>query len=229
MSQPPKAIVPALKDGEETIIEGQRFWRPVTPPGEVPRDRCIHEAGHTLASWWTGKGIARVQVTAIGEDGLNFTEAAHCYIEGEGKRSVEKFCKRHTRQELNDRVTRELIQIMAGPMAEAKHKGYGFAWQALAMDPGYRQWREGDPPSDLHAWTGMSLLPKPKDRARVANAAVGVCAHMLAFYWPKIEAIADALQSRRSLTGAEVLEVIGEDPRGPLCKMKLAAVELTAQ
>ncbi|HJP97427.1 MAG TPA: hypothetical protein VJ862_02585 [Rhodanobacteraceae bacterium] len=214
-------------EGRSIEHSGRRFWREVTSAGQVPRDVATHEAGHAIAAWWTGKGIAKIVVRPVGEPGLNFTEAERCYIEGHDEASVAAFRKRLTRKQLNDRVFRELVQCMAGPMAEAKLKGYGFAWQAMAMDPGYRHWREGDPPSDLHAWKATADLPKPKDKARVANGSIAVCAHLLAFYWEHVETLATALQERHALTGADVLTVTGEAPRGPLCALTLGATTLT--
>jgi len=215
-----------VASGESVTRGERRFFRQVTPTGQVPRDVCIHEAGHALASWWTGKGIARVTVHPVGEEGLNFTECEHSYIEGSDAAAVAAFCKSITRKQLNDRVLRELVQCMAGPMAEAKLKGYGFSWQAMAMDPGYRKWTEGDPPSDLHAWTALAQLPKPKDRQRVANGSAPICANMLAFYWPQVEASAEALRARHSMTGAELLAVIGEAPKEPLCALRLGTAVL---
>ncbi|TAN06302.1 MAG: hypothetical protein EPN38_08580 [Rhodanobacteraceae bacterium] len=216
-----------MKPGEARMVDGRKFYRVVTPAGQVPRDAAVHEAGHTIGAWWTGKGITQVVLCPAGESGLSFTECERSYIEGSDAQSVAAFCKKLARKELNERVTRELVQCMAGPMAEAKLKGYGFAWQAMAMDPGYREWREGDPPSDLHAWTATSHLPKPKDRARVANASIGVCANMLAFYWEHVETLAAALQQRHTLSGADVLAVIGEAPREPLCKLTMGGAMLT--
>jgi hypothetical protein len=218
--------VPALKDGEESNLDGRRFWRPVTVAGEVPRDVAVHEAGHAIAAWWTGKGLVQVHAGETGEGG--FTESARCYIEGTDETSVNAFCKALTRKQLNDCVLRELVQAMAGPMAEARLKGYGLSWQAMLFDPGYREWQAGDPPSDLHAWSATSLLPKPKDRPRVANGSVSLCAAMLALYWPQVETLADALQVHRTLTGEQVLEVIGQMERAALCPLTLGQVEITA-
>jgi hypothetical protein len=213
--------LPTLKHGDDVTIDGRRFWRPLPVPGQIPRDMAIHEAGHAIAAWWCGQGIARVHV---GADGA-FTENGGSYLEGTDETAVRAFCKALTRKQLNDRVLRELVFAMAGPMAEARLKGYGLAWQALAMDPGYRQWQEGDPPSDLHCWTAASLLPKPKDRQRVANGSITIAGVVLAFYWPQVEALADALQERRSLTGGDVLDVIGQVLRPRLSPLLLGSME----
>jgi len=216
--------LPALNPGDDLMVKGRRFWRPVPIPGQVPRDMAIHEAGHAIAAWWCGQGVECVHT---GDDG-GFTTNAGAYIEGDDETAVRAFCKGLTRKQLNDRVLRELVFAMAGPMAEARLKGYGLAWQVMAMDPGYWQWQEGEPPSDLHCWVALSRLPKPKDCKRVANGSVSVTAAVLALYWPQVEALADALQERRTLTGAEVLEVIGEQHRERLAPLSLGKAEVTA-
>ncbi|HET7269381.1 MAG TPA: hypothetical protein VFJ15_14885 [Oleiagrimonas sp.] len=204
------AELPALQPGDEVTVNGRRYWQPVAVPGQIPRAVAIHEAGHTVASWWVGKELVRTHVTP---EGAGSYTTAQRLIEGDDEAAVTAFCKSKTRKELNDLVLRELVQTMAGPMAEAREKGWGLAWQAIA-EPGQRMQDEGEPPTDLQAWVTLSLLPKPKDRKRVANRSVQVAEAFLAFYWPQVEALADALQEHGELTGAEVLGVIGKPARG---------------
>ncbi|HEX7338889.1 MAG TPA: hypothetical protein VF271_03040 [Rhodanobacteraceae bacterium] len=204
------AELPALQPGDEVTVNGRRYWQPVAVPGQIPRAVAIHEAGHTVASWWVGKELVRTHVTP---EGAGSYTTAQRLIEGDDEAAVTAFCKSKTRKELNDLVLRELVQTMAGPMAEAREKGWGLAWQAIA-EPGQRMQDEGEPPTDLQAWVTLSLLPKPKDRKRVANRSVQVAEAFLAFYWPQVEALADALQEHGELTGADVLGVIGKPARG---------------
>lgn len=234
----------ALKPGEQVISQGRRFYRPMPVPGQVPRDVAIHEAGHAVAAWWTGHGIKSVHArerdrhdNAVGapiitSDGIahavspGLTESGGRYIEGADEREQHAFCKRLTRRQLNDVVIRTQVLAMAGPMAEGLLKGYGLTHETMTTDPGYRLWQEGDPPSDLHTWLAASYLPKPKDRRRVASGSVKLTAAMLALHWPKVLAVADALQERRSLTGTEVLEVIGQEARPRHCSLNVTGLDL---
>ncbi|HEX7338738.1 MAG TPA: hypothetical protein VF271_02270 [Rhodanobacteraceae bacterium] len=206
-----------LQPGQSIEINGRRYWQPERVPGQVPLDRCIHEAGHAIAAWWCGAGVKRVHVDDVG---LSVTEAATAYMPAQP--DARKTWRRgQPSKRLDDIALREMIYAAAGPMAEGRLKGLGLDWRVMALDPGYQLWKPGDPPSDLHAWQAASLIPHRAHRQRVAAQAMMMAALVLSFYWPAVEALASALQERRTLTGAEVLAVIGEQKRQRYCALTL--------
>ena len=220
--------LPAIAPGSERYIRGVRFYVPPIVPGEVQRDVAIHESGHAIAAWWTGAGLLGVHagehdgnghaaVAITDSHGKRHHDAAGItdyrpYIEGTDERSAARYVKHQTRAQRNELVLREIVHLIAGPMAEAFHKGYSFTPLALKMQSAR---------SDMQATVIVSALLKPDDRQRVGSQAVALTSGMLAAHWSKVELLADALQARRTLTGAEAMEVIGSNPRSRLCPLSL--------
>lgn len=166
---------------------------------------AIHEAGHAVAHWWNGQPINYVVAFEVptvvpgvphrvlgGIEAPSFTESAPTDC-----------------AELPELVERDLLLLLAGPAAEAKHSRYSL--DCVLSAGGARDEQAAFDLLGSHSCAGTDEWAEPFDMA-ISRARV-----LVRRYWPAIEALADLLQERGRVEGEDVeallCAVTGESPR----------------
>ena len=182
---------------------------------------AIHEAGHALASWWTGRGVSKMTAYFEDEDPDEYSHAQTFpkkpwpfsmdvidAIRAEEAAAVtdeEVLEAKIGCAVLEVCVTNELLNYYAGPLAEAKFRGVSL--DEVAEVGGY------DDMSNVYLLLGVL---SPGQRYKAQSAARRRAARLVDHHWPAIEAVAAELHPRGFLDGADVealLErVTGERP-----------------
>lgn len=179
------------------------------------RRTAIHEAGHALAFWWNGQHIDRVTVRTHAQaicgpmidlrgnlqnaEGLVEADylVPHPFLDPPGIAECLP--------SMVEAIERDLIDCFAGPVAEAVHRHTPS--DALFRASGILDQRRG--------YALISLLP-PRKLLDAESQAIARSRRLVHRYWSAVNAVADLLQARGSVSGDVIMallcEVTGESP-----------------
>jgi hypothetical protein len=192
----------------------------------IPRVTAIHEAGHVIGYWYVGQYVraAHVQDTANLKAGAVFVDGRGRQVRGHGLTEggnyatntlllapIEAFPE-ESKDGIYQGARRDIIANLAGPIAEAK-----FSKQSLfsvLLSGGAEDWGQSE-----------AIADKLPEGRRVLDEAEAIARRIIGRYWETVHAIADALQSRRTVEMEDLEGIIkdatGQGWRGFMCPMDI--------